>query len=120
MIDILETGEIRYKDNVRQWIAKNMPERKDNLICAAVALEDRLIVKTVMHHFPVGGGFMRVTYDESDDILVLRLSEKEIVKETSQDWNTHISYAQDGTIVEMVVLETSKQGAWPLLRSQAA
>jgi uncharacterized protein YuzE len=63
---------------------------------------------------------MRVTYDESDDILVLRLSEKEIVKETSQDWNTHISYAQDGTIVEVVVLEASKQGAWPLLRSQAA
>ncbi|WP_027371182.1 DUF2283 domain-containing protein [Desulfovermiculus halophilus] len=63
---------------------------------------------------------MRVTYDEADDILVLRLSEKEIIKETSQDWNTHISYAQDGTIVEIVVLEASKQGAWPLLRSQAA
>lgn len=60
---------------------------------------------------------MRVTYDEADDILVLRLSEKEIIKETSQDWNTHISYAQDGTIVEIVVLEASKQGAWPLLRS---
>lgn len=51
MIDILETGEIRYKDSVRLWIAKHMPERKDNLICAAIALEDRLIVKTVMHHF---------------------------------------------------------------------
>lgn len=63
---------------------------------------------------------MRVTYDESDDILVVRLSEKEIIKETSQDWNTHISYAEDGTIVEVVVLEASKQGAWPLLRSEAA
>ena len=63
---------------------------------------------------------MRTTYDEVDDILVLHLSEKEIVKETSQDWNTHISYAQDGTIVEVVILEASKQGAWPLLRSHAA
>lgn len=63
---------------------------------------------------------MRTTYDETDDILVVHLSEKEIVKETSQDWNTHISYAADGTIVEVVVLEASKQGAWPLLRSSAA
>ncbi len=63
---------------------------------------------------------MRVTYDEADDILVICLSEKEITKETSQDWNTHISYAEDGTIVEVVVLEASKQGAWPLLRSEAA
>ncbi len=63
---------------------------------------------------------MRTTYDEADDILVLHLSEKNIVKETSQDWNTHISYADDGTIVEVVILEASKQGAWPLLQSQAA
>lgn len=63
---------------------------------------------------------MRTTYDEADDILVLHLSEKGIVKEVSQDWNTHISYAQDGSIVEIVILEASKQGAWPLLKSQAA
>ncbi len=63
---------------------------------------------------------MRVSYDEADDILVIRLSNKEITKETSQDWNTHISYAGDGTVVEVVVLDASKQGAWPLLRSEAA
>lgn len=63
---------------------------------------------------------MRTTYDEADDILVVRLSEKTIAKEVSQDWHTHISYAEDGTIVEIVVLEASKQGAWPLLRSYAA
>ncbi|MFO7803268.1 MAG: DUF2283 domain-containing protein [Desulfovermiculus sp.] len=54
----------------------------------------------------------------ADDILFIRLSEKKITKEISQDWNTtHISYAQDGTIVEVVVLEASKQGAWPLQES---
>ncbi|NOG31642.1 DUF2283 domain-containing protein [Halomonas sp. TBZ9] len=63
---------------------------------------------------------MRTTYDDADDILVLHLSEKPIVKEVSQDWNTHISYANDGSIVEIVILEASKQGAWPLLRSYAA
>ncbi|MGM0703501.1 MAG: DUF2283 domain-containing protein [Pseudomonadota bacterium] len=63
---------------------------------------------------------MRTTYDEDDDILVLHLNDKPIAKETSQDWNTHISYAEDGTIVEVVILEASKQGAWPLLKSHAA
>lgn len=63
---------------------------------------------------------MRTTYDETDDILVLHLSEKPIVTETSQDWNTHVSYAEDGSIVEIVVLEASKHGAWPLLRTDAA
>ncbi|MCG5498991.1 DUF2283 domain-containing protein [Ectothiorhodospira haloalkaliphila] len=63
---------------------------------------------------------MRTTYDEADDILVVHLSDKVIAKEASQDWNTHISYAKDGTIVEIVILEASKQGAWPLLRSDAA
>ncbi len=63
---------------------------------------------------------MHTTYDEADDILVLRLSDKTIAKEVSQDWNTHISYADDGTIVEIVILEASRQGAWPLLQSHAA
>ena len=57
---------------------------------------------------------MRSTYYEDDDILVLRLSEKPIVRESSQDWNTHISYAQDGSIVGMVFLEASGQGAVPV------
>jgi uncharacterized protein YuzE len=63
---------------------------------------------------------MRTTYDEADDILTLHLSDKPIVSERSQDWNTHISYAEDGSIVEIVVLEASKQGAWPLLRTDVA
>ena len=70
--------------------------------------------------FSVGKLTMRTTYDEADDILVVHLSEKPIIKEGSQDWNTHVSYAEDGTIVEIVILEASKQGAWPLLRSHAA
>ncbi|EWG97848.1 DUF2283 domain-containing protein [Halomonas sp. BC04] len=63
---------------------------------------------------------MRTTYDEADDILVLHLSDKPIVKEMSQDWHTHVSYADDGSIVEVVILDASKQGAWPFLKSQAA
>ena len=49
--ELLETGQTRYKDDTRLWVAKTMEGRHDNLVCAAVVLEDRVIVKTVMHHF---------------------------------------------------------------------
>lgn len=57
---------------------------------------------------------MRTTYYDEEDTLVLHLSDKPIVREASQDWNTHISYAADGTIVEMVLLEASEQGVLPV------
>ncbi len=57
---------------------------------------------------------MKTTYFEDDDTLVIRLSDKPIVREVSQDWNTHISYAEDGTVVETVILEARECGAWPL------
>ena len=65
---------------------------------------------------------MRTTYYESDDILVIHLSDKPIVREVSQDWNTHISYAADGTTVEIVVVDAAAIGAFPLqvLDGQAA
>ena len=57
---------------------------------------------------------MQTTYYDDEDTLVLHLSDKPIVREASQDWNTHISYAADGTIVEMVFLEASAQGVLPV------
>lgn len=51
LLDILETGDIRYKDTKRLWVAKEVLERDDNMVCTAIILEDRLVVKTVMHHF---------------------------------------------------------------------
>lgn len=65
---------------------------------------------------------MKTTYFNDDDTLVLRLSDKPITREVSQDWNTHVSYAADGTVVETVILEAAKIGAWPLevRRAQAA
>ena len=65
---------------------------------------------------------MRTTYYDEDDILVIHLSDKPIVREVSQDWNTHVSYAADGTVVEIVVLDAAAIGAFPLevLHGQAA
>ena len=57
---------------------------------------------------------MHTTYFDKDDILVIRLSDKPIVREVSQDWNTHISYAEDGSAVEVVLLDAKAHGAYPL------
>ena len=63
---------------------------------------------------------MKTIYFEDDDILQIRLSDKPIVRETSQDWHTNISYAQDGTIVEIVLLDARKEGLMPLEFRKAA
>ena len=51
ILDLIETGEIRKKDEVRLWIFKSYNDRNDNLLCVAVVVEACLVVKTVMHHF---------------------------------------------------------------------
>ena len=55
-----------------------------------------------------------MTYYYEDDTLVIHLSDKPIVREVSQDWNTHISYAADGTTVKVVVLDARSSGAYPM------
>lgn len=57
---------------------------------------------------------MRTTYYNDDDILVIHLSDKPITREVSQDWNTHVSFAADGTAVEVVVLDARANGALPV------
>ena len=65
---------------------------------------------------------MKTTYYDQDDILVIHLSDKPIAREVSQDWNTHVSYAADGTAVEVVVLDARANGVLPveILHGQAA
>lgn len=53
LLEVIDTGEARYKDETHLWAFKSFPERDDDLLCAVLVLEDRLIVKTVMHHFTV-------------------------------------------------------------------
>jgi Protein of unknown function (DUF2283) len=57
---------------------------------------------------------MKTTYFDGEDTLVIRLSDKPIVREVSQDWRTHIGFAADGSVVETVILEARECGAWPL------
>ena len=42
------------------------------------------------------------------------MSNKPIVREVSQDWHTNINYAEDGTIVEIVLIDAKKEGLLPV------
>jgi len=48
LIDLLESGEVKYKDDCRLWVFQEISGRTDNLVCAAIVLEKSLVVKTVM------------------------------------------------------------------------
>jgi hypothetical protein len=63
---------------------------------------------------------MKSIYFEKDDILQIRVSDRPIVREVSQDWHTNLSYAEDGTIVEIVLLDAKKEGLLPLEFRKAA
>ncbi len=53
LLEVIDSGETRYRDSSHLWAFKDFPERQDNLICAVVILEDAVVVKTVMHHFSI-------------------------------------------------------------------
>ena len=53
LLEVIDSGDTRYKDATHLWAFKEFPERHDNLLCAVLVLEDQVIVKTVMHHFTV-------------------------------------------------------------------
>ena len=57
---------------------------------------------------------MKSIYFENDDILQIRVSDKPITREVSQDWHTNISYAEDGSIVEIVFLDAIKGDFMPV------
>jgi len=63
---------------------------------------------------------MRTTYYEADDILVIHMSDKPIVREVSQDWQTNLSFAEDGSVVEIVLLEARTRGAYPVHQQKVA
>jgi uncharacterized protein YuzE len=56
---------------------------------------------------------MKTTYYPQDDILEIRFSDKTIAREVSQDWNINASFADDGSIVELVILDAVKAGFMP-------
>ena len=53
LLEVIDSGDTRYKDSTHLWVFKEFPARHDNLICAVLVLEDCVVVKTVMHHFTI-------------------------------------------------------------------
>ena len=53
LLEVIDHGETRYRDDTHLWAFMQFPERDDNLLCAVLVLEDAVIVKTVMHHFSI-------------------------------------------------------------------
>ena len=45
---IVENGEVKYKDDSHFWVYEHIEGREDNLICAAMVIENVVVVKTVM------------------------------------------------------------------------
>ena len=77
-------------------------------------------VQQASHRVDVNNLAVQCHDSEKDDILHVRLSDQPIVREVSPDWRTHISYAADGTIVEIVLLDAKKEGLMPLEFRKAA
>ncbi len=53
LLEVIDRGEIRYRDANHLWAFKAFPDRNDNLMCAVLILEDVIVVKTVMHNFSI-------------------------------------------------------------------
>ena len=89
----------------------------------SVELIDGLVVDYDLDGVPVGIDIQRVSqttglngdgvkcsYLESEGTLHIRLTDKPVTRETSPNWHTNISYADDGSIVEVVLLDFSTLG----------
>jgi hypothetical protein len=56
---------------------------------------------------------MKTVYYPQDDILEIRFNDKPVAREVSQDWNVNLSFAGDGSLVEMVILDAAASGFIP-------
>jgi hypothetical protein len=63
---------------------------------------------------------MKTIYHPDDDILEIRISDKPVSREVSHGWNLNISYAEDGSVVEIVLLEAREQGLYPIILDRQA
>jgi uncharacterized protein YuzE len=56
---------------------------------------------------------VKCIYFGDNDIFQIQLSNKPIVREVSPGWHTHFSYAEDGSMVELIYLDAKKVGVLP-------
>ena len=56
------------------------------------------------------GEEVKCSYLENEGTMHIRLTDKPVMRETSPNWHTNITYAEDGSIVEIVLLDFSTLG----------
>ena len=56
---------------------------------------------------------MKIEYDEKEDILFIRFSDKPVVCDVSHGWNIVVGISEDG-IAQITVLDAKKNGFLPL------
>ncbi len=66
------------------------------------------------------GEEVKCSYPENEGTLHIRLTDKPVTRETSPNWHTNLSYAEDGSIVEVVLLDFSALGKLNLQLVKAA
>jgi uncharacterized protein YuzE len=92
----------------------------DHASVDSVELTDGLVVDYDLNGVAVGIDMQRVSqaaglkaeevkciYLENAGTLHIRLTDKPVMRESSPNWHTNISYAEDGSIVEVVLLDFS-------------
>ena len=95
----------------------------DHASVDAVELTDGLVVDYDRDGVAVGIDMQRVSqatgikgeevkcsFLENEGTLHIRLTDKPVMRETSPNWHANISYAEDGSIVEVVLLDFSRLG----------
>lgn len=63
---------------------------------------------------------MKTTYHADDDILEIHINDKPVTREVSHGWNVNISYAEDGSVVEIILLEAKEKGLYPVAHEREA
>ena len=64
-------------------------------------------MQRVSHTIGVKNEGVQCSYLENEGTLHIRLTDKPVVRETSPNWHTNISYSADGSLVEVVLLDLS-------------
>lgn len=95
----------------------------DHASVDSVELTDGLVVDYDLDGVAVGIDMQKVTqatrfkgeevkcsYLENEGTLHIRLTGKPVTRETSPNWHTNISYAEDCSMVEVVLLDFSTLG----------
>ena len=116
----LPTHQSTKQDKVAQALSNASKQAKKQLTAQGLKLPTQNWTGSAVRNPATWSVILNSIYFENDDILQICVSEKQMVRKVSQDWHTNISYAEDGSIVEIVLLDAKKEGLLPLEYRKAA